>query len=299
LKNDSAALWRLAGAEEAGAGVAGAQSLRSGRGRSRSNLPAGRRSPPGDPGRRATCERALSKPGPVEAGLLEAAAFAMRTQLLRRDLQQQRHVALHQLGQGGGDLHRRDVLLALVALDQVAEHRQFRAFQRGGDAAEELRHALLVHRLDAGQLHLLDRLAGGPLDRAQHAAFARGDEQDRLALAARAAGAADAVDVALGVVGDVEVEHVADALDIEAARGHVGGDQHVDAAVLELGDGALARLLVHVAIDGGGGNAARGQLVGQFLGAELGTREHDHRVVGFGSRMRVIASSLCTPLTAQ
>src|SRR4249919_4301587 len=156
----------------------------------------------------------VAERGPVEArlletGLLEAAAFAMRTQLLRRDLQQQRHVALHQLGQGGGDLHRRDVLLALVALDQVAEHRQFRAFQGGGDAAEELRHTLLVHRLDAGQLHLLDRLAGGALDRAQHAAFARGDEQDRLALAARAAGAADAVDVALGVVGDVEVEHVA------------------------------------------------------------------------------------------
>src|SRR4249919_4070744 len=224
----------------------------------------------------------IAERGPVEARLLEAATFAMRTQLLRRDLQQQWHVALHQLGQGGGDLHRRDVLLALVALDQIAEHRQFRAFQGGGDAAEELRHTLLVHRLDAGQFHLLDRLAGGSLDRAQHAAFARGDEQDRLALAARAAGAADAVDVALGVVGDVEVQHVADARDIEAARGHVGGDRDVAASVLDRGDGALARLLVHVAVDGGGGNAARGQLVGQFLGAELGTREHDHRVVGFG-----------------
>src|SRR4249919_3841684 len=186
----------------------------------------------------------IAERGPVEARLLEAATFAMRTQLLRRDLQQQWHVALHQLGQGGGDLHRRDVLLALVALDQIAEHRQFRAFQGGGDAAEELRHTLLVHRLDAGQFHLLDRLAGGSLDRAQHAAFARGDEQDRLALAARAAGAADAVDVALGVVGDVEVQHVADARDIEAARGHVGGDRDVAASVLDRGDGALARLLV-------------------------------------------------------
>ena len=54
---------------------------------------------------------------------------------------------------------------------------------------------------------------------------------------------------------------MADAVDVEAARGHVGGDQDVDLAVLELGDGALALRLLHVAVDGGGGEAARLQLL--------------------------------------
>src|SRR5690606_19634396 len=108
-----------------------------------------------------------------------------------RRLQQQRAVALQQLGQGGGDLDRRHVLLALVAFDQFAELAQVVGLQAGVDAVQELRHPALVHRLHAGQLHLLDRLAGGALDRAQHAALARGDEQDRLAAAPGAAGAAD------------------------------------------------------------------------------------------------------------
>ena len=44
-----------------------------------------------------------------------------------------------------------------------------------------------------------------------------------------AAGAADAVDVVLGVGGHVEIEDVADRRDVEAARRHVAGDQQRDA----------------------------------------------------------------------
>src|SRR3546814_4762650 len=44
----------------------------------------------------------------------------------------------------------------------------------------------------------------------------------------------------------------------------------------------LALLLLDVAVDGGGGQAACGQLFGQLLGAELGPREHQHPVVGLG-----------------
>ena len=43
---------------------------------------------------------------------------------------------------------------------------------------------------------------------------------------AGARGAADAVHVALGDVGQVEVDDVADAVDVDAAGGDVGGDQH-------------------------------------------------------------------------
>ena len=81
-----------------------------------------------------------------------------------------------------------------------------------------------------GSVHRLDRLARARARCRAAVALARRDEQDRLAAAAGAAGAADAVDVALDVVGDVVVDDVADALDVEAARGDVGRDQHVELA---------------------------------------------------------------------
>src|SRR6185437_1505781 len=128
----------------------------------------------------------------------------------------------------------------LVLLDQLLEFAEAALGQRVADALLELADAHVVDHLDRRQLHLLDRLAGGALDRAQHAALARTDEQDRLAAAAGAAGAADAVHVAFGVVRDVVIEHVADPLHVEAARGNVGGDQDVELAVLQLLDDALA-----------------------------------------------------------
>jgi hypothetical protein len=130
-------------------------------------------------------------------------------------------------------------------------------------------------------------------------ALARRHEQDRLAAAAGAAGAADAVHVAFGVVGNVVVQHVADALDVEAACGDVGGDDDVELAVLQPLHGALALRLRHVAVHRRGGEAARGQLLGQLFGGLLGAGEHDHRLEGSASRMRVSASSLCMPETSQ
>src|SRR3546814_20395161 len=56
----------------------------------------------------------------------------------------------------------------------------------------------------------------------------------------------------------------------------------LDAPVLQRLHHRLALLLLDVAVDGGGGQAACGQLFGQFLGAELGPREHQHPVVGLG-----------------
>src|SRR5690606_12093766 len=106
---------------------------------------------------------------------------------------QQRRVALHGARQRRGDLRGRHVVLALVALDQVAVARKIRAAERAGDAVQELAHAALVHRLHAGQLHRLDLLPRGALDRAEHAALARCGEQDRLAAAPGASGAADPV----------------------------------------------------------------------------------------------------------
>ena len=54
------------------------------------------------------------------------------------------------------------------------------------------------------------------------------------------AGAADPVDIGLGHLGQVVVEHVGQLLDVQAPGGDVGGHQHPDRAVLEVGQGRPA-----------------------------------------------------------
>src|SRR6185437_14816769 len=86
------------------------------------------------------------------------------------------------------------------------------------------------------------------------AIFAR-SQRDGDAFHARAARSADPVHIIIRLPGDVEVDDVADAFDVEAARGDVGRDEDVDLVLLEpveLGD---AVRLVHVALDLAGGEA--------------------------------------------
>ena len=93
---------------------------------------------------------------------------------------------------------------------------------------------------------------------------------------ARAAGAADAVQVGLLVLGRLVVDDVRDALDVDAARGDVGADQDVDLAVAERAQRLLAGALAEVAVDRAGGEAALLELLGDVGGGPLGTAE-DHR----------------------
>ena len=150
------------------------------------------------------------------------------------------------------------------------------------------------------QLHRLDGLARRALDHAQHVALARRDEQDRLAAAAGAAGAADAMHVRFRVVRHVEVDDVADALDVEAARGDVGRHDDVDLAGLEPRDRALALRLRDVAVERLDREAARLEPLGQLRRRDAWcARTPACASNGSASRMRVSASSLCMPLTIQ
>ena len=56
------------------------------------------------------------------------------------------------------------------------------------------------------------------------------DEGHPGAVAAGARGAPDAVDVGVAITGRVEVDHVRDVVDVDAAGGDVGGDERVDLA---------------------------------------------------------------------
>ena len=73
-------------------------------------------------------------------------------------------------------------------------------------------------------------LPGDPLDGLEHAVLARLGQGDRHALAAGAADAADAVHVGLRRRRDVVVDDVGELVDVEAARGDVGGDEQLGGA---------------------------------------------------------------------
>ena len=123
----------------------------------------------------------------------------------------------------------------------------------------------------------LDALAGDAFDGAQLVLLVRGAQRHGGAVHAVAAGAADAVDVALRLVGQVVVDDHADARHVDAARGDVGGDQNAHGAVAEAAQRALARVLRLVAVDDVGGEAVLLEPARDLVGAVLGAGEDDDR----------------------
>ncbi len=144
-------------------------------------------------------------------------------------------------------------------------------------ALVDARGLQLLLRRHLGARHLG---VGEALDALHEVDLAAGDEADRRALAAGAAGAADAVDVVLGVVGQLVVDDQVDVIDVETARGDVGGDQHLDGAVAEVAHDALAHDLVEVAVQAVGGVAAADQGIGDVVHRLLGVGEHDAEARG-------------------
>lgn len=80
-----------------------------------------------------------------------------------------------------------------------------------------------------------DALARHLLDVAQVSTFVLRAERNRHAILAGARGAADPVHIAFRHVRQFKIHHMADAGDINSSGGNVGGDQHADAAGLEVG----------------------------------------------------------------
>ncbi|MNM80106.1 hypothetical protein D3C81_920560 [compost metagenome] len=134
-------------------------------------------------------------------------------------------------------------------------------------------HGFGIRHLDLGNL-----LPSHTLDHLQHAALARGHQQQRATGTTGTAGTTDAVHVGLRVVRHVDVEHVGDARYVEAAGGDVGGDHDVQGAVLERLDHTLALSLGDVAVQRGGAIAVALEHLGDVEGGLLGAHEADQRI---------------------
>ncbi len=161
---------------------------------------------------------------------------------------------------------RRTALLARIA----------RLFaQRRTDAT-----AYVIERLAGGfeARHLLagDALLGQPLDGLDELAFIGRDQGDGVTGGAGTAGTADTVHVIFRHVWQLEVHYLGQLVDVEAAGGDVGRDQHLDAAILEAGQGASTGPLALVAVDGGGADAVLLKLLGNPVGDVLGAGKHQH-----------------------
>ncbi|CFE00772.1 Uncharacterised protein [Bordetella pertussis] len=113
------------------------------------------------------------------------------------------------------------------------------------------------------------------LDVEQIALFVGGEQGDRLARRAGAAGAADPVDIVFGVVRQVVVDDAGHAGHVQAARRDVGRHQHFQIAGLERLERLHAVALGLVAVDRLGLHAVTLELARQPRGADLGVGKHD------------------------
>mmetsp|Transcript_37782 Transcript_37782/g.80467 ORF Transcript_37782/g.80467 Transcript_37782/m.80467 type:complete len:403 (+) Transcript_37782:329-1537(+) len=105
---------------------------------------------------------------------------------------------------------------------------------------------------------------------------ARREEREGEPTRARTPSAAYAVYVVLRLRGRVVVDDGAHVLDVEAAAGDVGRDEHVGAALLELLQRPVALLLRLVAVDRLADEAAPAQVLVERLAAALLLAEDDH-----------------------
>src|SRR4051812_31651239 len=126
-----------------------------------------------------------------------------------------------------------------------------------------------------GQRHLGRLDPGQPLDVAEIGLLIISAEADRNARCAGPRGAADAVDILLRHIGQLEVDDVAHARHIDAARGDVGRDQHLDLAGLELAQRTLTLRLALVAMDRVGGDAGMAKQLHDAVGAMFGAGEDE------------------------
>ena len=103
------------------------------------------------------------------------------------------------------------------------------------------------------------------------------DQRDRGALASGPTGPPDPVDVGIGVGRDVVVDDVRDELDVEAAGGHIRGDEDVERAVAEPAHHPVARLLGEAAVEGARVVAARAQRLREVVDLAARPREDERR----------------------
>ncbi|ELS54444.1 putative ATP-dependent RNA helicase [Streptomyces viridochromogenes Tue57] len=94
------------------------------------------------------------------------------------------------------------------------------------------------------------------------------------------------VQVVLVVTGRIHVQHEVDAVDVNTPRRHIGRDEHIDVAVLEVGQRPRPRALRHTAVQRVRLHTGVTQLLRDPVGTQLGPHEDDRPPLAGGDRGR-------------
>ena len=116
------------------------------------------------------------------------------------------------------------------------------------------RRSLIV--IETFRLFPHDPAADETLERTQRSLIFRRNEADRITDGMRAAGASDAMDIILRVHREIVIHHMRDPIDIDAARGDIGRDQHAHRARLEIFQSAQPLILRTIRMDRAGLDSA-------------------------------------------
>ena len=120
---------------------------------------------------------------------------------------------------------------------------------------------------EAGKIVCRDNRFKQIFDFTQAADFIGTDEGDGISALTGTSGTTDAMYVILGIVRNVEVEHLTYIADVDSTCKDVGCHQYVDLAISEVFERVFTLALRAVSVDGAGFEA----LVGKFLRTGIGT----------------------------
>ena len=87
---------------------------------------------------------------------------------------------------------------------------------------------------------------------------------------------ADTVDIVFRILGEIVVNDMTDVLDVDAPRGHVGGDKDLDSPVLELLHQFQALALGQISGNAGGRIPVTGKLLRHVFHSGLGVDKDEH-----------------------
>ena len=148
------------------------------------------------------------------------------------------------------------------------------------DAFQQVCIAAYMNFFRHGQLGACNRRFDEALDARQPPALVGCHQRESRACLSGTTRAPDAVHIDLCVFRQVKIENMRDMIDIQATRGHVGGNKHLDQVPAETIHHAFAFLLFQFAAQRLSWEAACGELGGQF--ASTGPGAHENQRAGDG-----------------
>ncbi len=167
-------------------------------------------------------------------------------------------------------------------LEDGCEEFMLRVAECCDDLFMKANDSLFVDRPVGWQGHGFDGLSSRAFEALEDAASAGVNKENCFAAAASAAGAADAVHVGFAISGEIIVDDVGDAGDVESAGGNIGGYDDVEVAGFELFDDAFALGLSHFSAEGGGAVTVPGEQLSEGFGGAAEADEDDGCVEVFG-----------------